>query len=37
MTHDYEGIYGSCKEDINATIAKLSEVFCRLKIQLGFY
>ncbi|MFI3121949.1 MAG: methyl-accepting chemotaxis protein, partial [Methylococcaceae bacterium] len=36
MTHDYDGIYGSCKNDINATIAKLSEVFLQIKDSSDF-
>ncbi len=36
ITHDYEGIYGSCKDDINATIAKLSEVFMQIKHSAEF-
>ncbi len=31
MTHDYEGIYDSCKNDINATLDKLSEVFTQIR------
>lgn len=31
ITSDYEGIYGSCKNDINATIDKLREVFTEIK------
>lgn len=31
ITRDYAGLYGSCKQDINATLSKLSDVFMQIK------
>lgn len=31
ITRDYEGLYGSCKQDINATLSKLNDVFTQIR------
>lgn len=36
ITSDYQGVYLSCKEDINTTIAKLSEIFAQVTEAANF-
>ncbi len=36
IENEYEGIYGECKNDINATLNKLSEVFTQIRESAGF-
>lgn len=36
ISNHYEGIYGACKNDINATLTKISEVFTQIKDSADF-
>ena len=36
ITSDYQGVYASCKEDINSSIDKLSEVFGQIRESADF-
>ena len=36
VTEDYQGLYGKCKEDINASLHKLSEVFSQIRFASDF-
>ena len=36
ITNDYEGVYASCKDDINASVDKLAEVFSKVREASGF-
>jgi methyl-accepting chemotaxis protein len=31
ITHDYEGVYGNCKDDINSALDKLRDVFTQIQ------
>lgn len=36
ITNDYEGVYAQCKNDINETIDKLSEIFSQIRSSADF-
>ncbi|MGR9052308.1 MAG: methyl-accepting chemotaxis protein, partial [Gammaproteobacteria bacterium] len=36
VTEDYQGLYGHCKDDINTSLNKLSEVFSQIRIASDF-
>ncbi|MGR9114526.1 MAG: methyl-accepting chemotaxis protein [Gammaproteobacteria bacterium] len=36
VTEDYQGLYGKCKDDINTSLEKLSEVFSQIRVASDF-